>query len=1461
MTNKLHPANPHSKSSAWVPLLVFTLLACAIGATGYFVFNRHQEGVKEEAHDTLGAIADLRVNQVAEWREAYRKNAGVIASDPLLAMEIERWLQRGTPLDPGALQIVQRLKAVQQAYDFQGVFILDERGVVRDLPVTPDARPPTAYGVQLVMEAMRTRQAILTDLHPGAEPPRVRLDLVVPIFAHGDARNRAIAGIYFRIDPQRYLFPLLQSWPTPSPSAEAFLARREGDEIVYLNNLRHRDDTALKLRFPVSERKLLAAMMARGQGGLIEGNDYRGILSIAAAKKIPDSPWFLVAKMDKEELYAPIHRTAWIVAVLTFAFIIVAGVATGLWWRQQRAQFLARQYEEKLRHQALMQRSERQTRLLLDSAAEAIYGVNMEGLITFANPACLHMLGYAREDELLGRHGHELFHHSHPDGSRYPVEECRIYAAYLNNQVIHVDDEVFWRKDGSAFPVEYWSHPIRHAGQVEGAVITFMDIAERKHAERQLRLAAQVFEDSREAIFITDAQNHIVSVNQAFIDITGYPPDEVIGQSPSLLKSGRHDADFFRSMMNAIHSSDHWQGEIWNRRKNGEIYPAWMAISAIRDDRGQITHYAAIYSDISELKAAEENLRLWGRAMESSVNAIFIVDARQENFPVFYVNSAFERTTGYSSKEVVGKSCRLLDSGELNQPQIGNIYQAIREQHDGSAVLRNYRKDGGLFWFELFFSPVRDEAGCVTHFVGALNDITERKRAEESLKNMAMKFRTIYESSSDAIMLLDEKGFFDCNQTALRIFGCPTRDDFINKHPPQFSPPTQPGGEDSLSLANERISTAFKNGNNQFEWTHCRLDGTEFPAEVSLTAMELDGKPVLQATVRDITERKHYESQLERQANYDALTGLANRNLFQDRLSQALISARRNDRGLAVLFIDLDNFKHINDSLGHDAGDLLLTQVAARLVGNVREGDTVARQGGDEFVLILSEIREEDDVQVVAQKILKAMSAPFDIKGRELHITCSIGIASYPKDGEDSQTLLKNANAAMYRAKEMGRNNAQYYAAEMNVRAMERLVLENGLHHALERDEFLLHYQPQVDLQTGEITGMEALVRWQHPELGLVSPAMFIPVAEDSGLIVALGEWVLRTACAQNKAWQLAGLKPISIAVNLSARQFRQPDLVEMVAAILRETGLDPVCLELELTESLVMQDVEATIATLSRLKAMGLKLSVDDFGTGYSSLSYLKRFPIDTLKIDQSFVRDITTDPDDAAIAKAIISMAHDMQLRVIAEGVETEAQKSFLRLRRCDEMQGYFFSRPVPAVEFENLLREGSSLPLDDSVAGLGQRTLLLLDDEENILTSLTRLLRHDGYKILKATSAAAAFDLLAAHPVGVIVSDQRMPEMNGVEFLRRVKRLYPDTVRMVLSGYTDLKSVTDAINEGAVYKFLTKPWDDELLRANIQEAFQHHDLIQDNLRLGDDMASINEELNRAKRELEMHAEKRNS
>ncbi len=452
----------------------------------------------------------------------------------------------------------------------------------------------------------------------------------------------------------------------------------------------------------------------------------------------------------------------------------------------------------------------------------------------------------------------------------------------------------------------------------------------------------------------------------------------------------------------------------------------------------------------------------------------------------------------------------------------------------------------------------------------------------------------------------------------------------------------------------------------------------------------------LTANISYALEYLKKEEKLNYLAYHDVLTGLPGRTLFHDRLVQAVTNAHRHGDKLGVLFIDLDHFKNINDSLGHYVGDMLLKQVAALFTACMREDDTVARLGGDEFVVILASMASEDEAWMVSQKILKLMTEPFTIEAHELFVTCSIGIALYPKDGDDAKTLLQSADGALYLAKNKGRNNAQFCTAEMNAKALERLTLESELRQAINRQEFLLHYQPRVDMVSGEITGMEALVRWQHPVQGLLYPTKFIPVAEESGLIVPLGEWVLRTACEQNKAWQLAGLKPVSIAVNLSARQFKQQDLVELVSNILQETELDPSYLELELTESMVMQNVEAAIATLTQFKVIGVKLSIDDFGIGYSSLNYLKHFPIGFLKIDQSFVRDITTNRDDAIIAKIIISMAHDLGLRVIAEGVETEEQKSFLCSHRCDEMQGYFFSMPLPAEEFETLLKEGRCMSI---------------------------------------------------------------------------------------------------------------------------------------------------------------------
>lgn len=557
-----------------------------------------------------------------------------------------------------------------------------------------------------------------------------------------------------------------------------------------------------------------------------------------------------------------------------------------------------------------------------------------------------------------------------------------------------------------------------------------------RRAQEDLRLAAKVFENSIEGIIISDADANILRVNRAFTTITGYSEEEAIGRHTRVLRSDRHDNAFYQAMWASLIEFGYWQGEIWNRRKNGEVYPEWLTIVAVRNEQGETLNYLGVFADLSEKKLAEA--------------------------------------------------------------------------------------------------------------------------------------------------------------------------------------------------------------------------------------------------------RAHHL------AYYDPLTELPNRALLEERLMQAIGAAQHGGALVALLHLDLDRFKSVNDTLGYASGNRLLQAVAVRLTEQVRASDTIARFGGDEFAVLLTDVGNQKNVEQVAKKILDALAESFDLGGQEIFITPSIGIALYPADAENGDGLIRDADAAMSHAKGQGGNACLFYSSAMTGEESRRLVLETSLRRALEREEFVLHYQPQISLHSGRITGVEALLRWQHPEQGLVSPGEFIPLLEEIGLIVPVGEWVLRTACAQNQAWLNAGLPPVRVAVNLSARQFRQGGLADMVCQTLHESGMAPELLELEVTESILIQDLQATISTLHRLHAIGIQISIDDFGTGYSSLSYLKHLPISKIKIDRSFVRDICTDPDDAAIANAVISLGHSLKLRVIAEGVETLEQQEYLQAQACDEIQGYYFSRPLPAADFAELLRK---------------------------------------------------------------------------------------------------------------------------------------------------------------------------
>jgi diguanylate cyclase (GGDEF)-like protein/PAS domain S-box-containing protein len=602
----------------------------------------------------------------------------------------------------------------------------------------------------------------------------------------------------------------------------------------------------------------------------------------------------------------------------------------------------------------------------------------------------------------------------------------------------------------------------------------------------------------------------------------------------------------------------------------------------------------------------------------------------------------------------------------------------------------------------------KDEIGKLGAVFNQMTEHLSHTLVSKDALDRSYKFiKTILNSINDAISIIDVQNYHivEVNKVFLDEVGLERKDaigkpcyEVIHHLPDICAPP-----DDVCPL----MDTVRTDRDQSAEHVHYDKDGKKRHLEVTTHPVRNDEGQIVQVVhvSRDITARKQSEEKIRHLAFYDGLTGLPNRTFYKELLVHAIAIAQRRGKLLATLFIDLDFFKRINDTLGHSDGDRLLQAVAKRLVSCVRISDSVARPeedvtasavsrlGGDEFIVLLNELSAAKDAALVAHRILDDFLSPFMLNSQEVVISASIGISLYPLDGEDPEALLKNADIAMYQAKEQGRNNYQFYSPAMNKAALERLTLENDLRKALERQEFLLYYQPKVDIPTRRIIGVEALLRWKHATRGLVSPAEIIPLAEETGLIVPIGEWVLRTACAQNKAWQTAGFPPITMSVNLSNRQFGQKDLVDTVIGILKTVDTDPRHLELEITESTIMHDPDKAIAALHELKGMGIAVSIDDFGTGYSSLNYLRRLPLDSLKIDRSFITNIATNPDDAAITSAVVAMAHSLKLRVVAEGVETEEQLAYLRGLGCDEAQGYLFSRPVPADEFARLISPPSS------------------------------------------------------------------------------------------------------------------------------------------------------------------------
>jgi diguanylate cyclase (GGDEF)-like protein/PAS domain S-box-containing protein len=803
--------------------------------------------------------------------------------------------------------------------------------------------------------------------------------------------------------------------------------------------------------------------------------------------------------------------------------------------------------------------------------------------------------------------------------------------------------------------------------------------------EVSFRFLLGIVETLPVAIYATDLDGLITLWNPAAEQVFGFPRREAIGRrAPFVPEDKRGEAKALRERVLAGEVLTHL--ELDRRRKDGTAIHIQGSAAPLRDDDGRITGLLVMCIDATETKRTSEALKQqlhFTRALLDAIpNPVYFKD-REGRYQVY--NRAWDEHFG-GGRDWVGRTVH-----DMFAPPLAQLHdERDRALYSGSSALRYEAvvPTAAGEEREWLYNKVSfvDQAGNIAGLIGTITDVTTYKRTERALEASEARFRVLAENGIDLISVVAPDGTVTYCSPALRTLLGWEPEETVGRNVFEFvhrddADMVRAAFQRLLAvrLTHEPVELRFRHKDGQ--WRTFEALGTNCVDNPHIRGVVLNS--------RDVTDRKLIQQRIQHLAYHDNLTGLPNRGLLQDRLGHSIARAERSGRKVAVLFIDLDNFKNINDTLGHDVGDELLRQVSRRLTECVRAGDTIARQGGDEFIVLLDNLEDGRGASVVAQKILGSLRAAFTLGGTEQHVSGSVGIAVYPEDGRDAQTLMKNADTAMFHGKGIGKNTYQYFTSQMNIAVKRRMTLETALRRAVLQKDFVLHYQPQVDLESGEIPAVEALVRWRTEDSGTVLPGDFIPLAEETGLINEIGEWVLREGCRQMKEWQDRGLSPRRIAINLSARQFSDKAFLDTVMRVLQDTGLDPRLLELEITESQVMRQTDGMIQLLGRLAEMGVQLAIDDFGTGYSSLSYLKRLPIQKLKIDQSFIRDITVDPNDTAIVVAIINMARSLELETIAEGVETAGQLALLRSKGCRIGQGFLFSAPVGAEGVYPLLR----------------------------------------------------------------------------------------------------------------------------------------------------------------------------
>ncbi len=935
--------------------------------------------------------------------------------------------------------------------------------------------------------------------------------------------------------------------------------------------------------------------------------------------------------------------------------------------------------------QALRQARDNETRYraLFELANDAVFLVRDYRIIE-CNGKALEMFSCQKAD-LLGKTPIDLSPPRQPDG-RPSADQ----AMAVMQKAMHGEAQRFeWqhrRFDGTLFDCEI---SVSRIDLPDGPLIQAIvhDITRRRLAQRALeesnRLLEQVFANDFIQMAYLDRDFRFIRVNPAFAQAFGRRPDDFIGHNffDDCKDPGNRER-FARVVKEGKPHIEKARVEQLDENDPERRYWDW-SLQPVKDPQGKVTGLVFVRMDVTDRLRNEQRLQQAAQELDMILHNMQDTYYRINAHGILTrVSDSVKDLLGYEPDEVIGRPmAEFYLHPEEREAFLRKLELAGGSVTNNETALRH--RDGSVVWTSSNAHFIYDEQGNVVGVEGTARNITERKLHESQVS----KLSSVLEQTADIVIVTDIDGVIEyVNPSFERVTGY-TYEEAVGQTPALLS-----SDKHKKEFYQHMWETILSGESYTNIMINRRKDGSLYYEEKTITPIRDQTGRITHfvSTAKDISERMQVQERLQHMAHHDALTDLPNRNLFLDRLQQALIRARHHNRLVAVMFMDLDRFKNINDTLGHNTGDQLLLQLSERLKHSVRDGDTIARFGGDEFAILLDDVDNENSIAAVAQKLLQTLSEPFHVNSHELFITASIGIAIFPHDGEDPDTLLRNADVAMYRAKELGKNNYQFYSDDMSARNFERLTLESHLRHALAREQFVLHYQPQVDARQNRIVGVEALLRWQHPELGLVSPSNFIALLEETGLIEEVGEWVLETACRQSKIWYDAGFDDLQMSVNISSRQFNNTEFINVLHNTLDRTGVNPECLELELTESMLMRQASSVVTALKSLNELGVRFAIDDFGTGYSSLSYLRRFPIETIKIDRSFIRDITEDPDDAAITRAIVVMARNLSLKVIAEGVETEKQLAFLKENDCHLIQGFYYSPPLPVEEMTALLEK---------------------------------------------------------------------------------------------------------------------------------------------------------------------------